>query len=116
MGSPTQRSLQLLRSEGWIAEVVESHNTFSHRKNDLFGFADLVAMKPGETPLLVQTTSGSNLSARRQKIAEEPRAAVALQSGFRIVLHGWRKLKYKKADGTYGKSYRWHVISEDFTC
>jgi hypothetical protein len=91
--SPTERSLKLLRKEGWEPAVVERWNAHARIRQDLWGFVDLIAMKAGEPPLLVQSTSAANLAARRTKIAAEPRARLALTAGFRVVLHGWRPTK-----------------------
>lgn len=99
MTSPTQRSLALLRDEGWTVEVVEHWNPHARIRQDLFGFADLIAMKPGFAPLLVQVTSTGWVS-RIAKIAKEPRAAIARASGFRIEIHGWRKLKSNRGKWT----------------
>lgn len=90
--SPTQRSLKLLREDGWTAEVTEKWNPHARIRQDLFGFVDLVAMKPGRKPLLVQTTSGSNVAARIQKMSSIPAVQLAIDSGFDIQVHGWRKL------------------------
>lgn len=73
------------------------------RRKDLFGFADLVLVKPGSIVFL-QVTSWSNVSARCNKIAREkegsgkwavPMAAIAKSllsvAGVRIVVEGWRK-------------------------
>lgn len=103
MTSPTQRSLKLLADEGWTVAIVEHFNAHVRRRFDLFGFADLLAMKPGEIPLLIQVTSGANAAARIAKILEEPRAHTALHSGFRIEVHGWRKIKKKRG----GKAMIW---------
>lgn len=111
MSSPTQRSLKMLRDDGWTAEVVEKWNPHVRQRKDLFGFADVIAMKPGEVPRLIQVTSGSNTAARIAKIREEPMAATALQSGFAIEVHGWRKLKVKRG----GKAERWTPKIEQIT-
>jgi len=100
--SPTVRSLELLRKDGWYAEVTEHYNSFTHRRHDLFGFSDIIALKDGERPMLIQTTSGSNLAARRTKILESPLFPLVYGS-FDIALHGWRKLKVKRG----GKAMRW---------
>lgn len=73
------------------------------RRKDLFGFADLVLVRPGEIVFL-QVTSWSNVSARVNKIAREiegsgqwavPMASIAksLMSclGVRIVVEGWKQ-------------------------
>jgi len=109
MTSPTQRSLKHLRDNGWHPEKVEWWNSFTHRRNDLFGFADLLAIKEGETPLLIQITTGSNLAARRTKVYENPLSPLVLKSGFRILLHGWAKYKVKRG----GKATAWRLREEE---
>ncbi len=111
MGSPTQRSKKALIDKGWHPAIVEHWNSFTHRRYDLFGFADILAMKQDEIPVLVQTTTGSNFAARRTKIYASDLAALALQSGFRIILHGWRKLKVKRG----GKAMVWTLKEEEVT-
>lgn len=115
--SPTQRSKALLEQDGWTVAIVERWNPHVRVRQDLWGFADLIAMKPGHAPKLVQVTSGSNVASRISKIREEPHARVALESGFSIEVHGWRKLKVKRG----GKAVRWTpriepVTREDFAC
>lgn len=90
--SPTQRSLKLLRDDGYTAEVTEKWNPHARIRQDLFGFADLIALKPGCKPLLVQTTSGSNVAARIEKMSKLPSLQLAIDCGFDIQVHGWRKL------------------------
>ena len=69
--SPTQRTLEHLRKEGWpLVQVVERWNQFAKRRIDLFGFVDVVAFHPERGWLLVQATSGSNSCARIKKIVE----------------------------------------------
>jgi small ligand-binding sensory domain FIST len=102
MSSPTTRSKAMLEKDGWTVAIVEKFNSFTKTRHDLFGFADLLAMKPGEVPKLIQVTS-TGWQSRVQKIKDEPKAAVCLASGFTIEVHGWRKLKVKRG----GKAIRW---------
>ncbi len=88
--SPTQRSLALLRAEGYTAEVVEHWNPHARRRVDLLGIIDVLAIRAGET-LAVQTTSASNAASRRTKIAEHPNTPALRAAGWRLELHGWRK-------------------------
>lgn len=90
--TPTQLSMRLLRNEGYgLVAVVEKWNPHARIRQDLFGFADLVAVDDN-TVTLVQTTSRSNMSARRHKLEESTAVKVWLQSGTRrLELHGWRK-------------------------
>lgn len=102
MSSPTQRSKKLLEDEGYTVEIVERYNSFVKRRFDLFGFIDLLAIKPGET-VGVQTTSYSNLSARVRKIADHENVDAVREAGWKILVHGWRK----------NPKGRWEVVVKD---
>ena len=88
--SPTQRSLEHLREQGYLAEVVERFNSFTKRRHDLWTWCDILAIRKGEV-LAVQVTSGSNVSARIKKIQESDTVALVRDAGIRIEIHGWRK-------------------------
>lgn len=88
--SPTTRSLELLRKDGYHVEVVEKWNSFTKTRKDLWGFIDLLAIKQNEV-LAVQVTSASNMSARRKKIADHENVGKVRDAGIRIELHGWAK-------------------------
>ena len=90
MTSPTQRSLKHLRANGYRAAITEHWNQWARVRQDLFGIIDILAVKDGET-VGVQTTSGSNVSARVQKIAESEVTPELRRAGWKIVVHGWRK-------------------------
>ncbi len=91
--TPTQRSLELLRKNGYIAEVVERYNSFSRTRHDLFNIGDILAIRSGEV-LLVQTTSGGNAKARVNKIIASEHIHTIVGSGINVCVHGWRKLKH----------------------
>ncbi len=91
MSSPTSRTLERLRADGWTAAVVEKWNPHARVRNDLFGFVDVLALRDGVT-LAVQATSGSNAAARVKKIAEAEHLAAVRAAGWRIEVWGWRKL------------------------
>ena len=88
--SPTQRTLAKLRKEGYRAAVVEKWNPHAKIRQDLFGVVDVPAIREGET-LAVQSTSGSNVSSRVNKIAESEATQDIREAGWRFVVHGWRK-------------------------
>lgn len=99
--SPTKRSLAKLRAAGWLVAIVERWNPYARVRQDLFGFADLLAMK-GNTIMAVQTTSGDHVANRVSKILGTQAAALWLESPSRtIVVHGWRKA------GQRGKRKTW---------
>jgi hypothetical protein len=100
--TPTQRSLKLLRDEGWTAEIVERWNSHARVRHDLFGCIDILAIRDGET-LAVQTTSGSGVAARIKKIADSAHIGAIRKAGWSFHVHGWRKVKLKPG----GKATRW---------
>ena len=108
--TPTQRSLRYFRDMGYTCQVVEQWNSHTKTRRDLFGFGDILAVKPG-CILLVQTTSGSNGAARVSKIIGEcgDAAKTWLAAGGEIECHAWRKLASYKKDGTRKKLDRWEV-------
>jgi hypothetical protein len=93
MSTPTQRSLKLLRREGYTVAIAERWNPFARRRVDLFGFIDLIAVHDEQGIVGVQTTSAHNLTARISKIRSEPQATAWLRAGGRIEVHGWRRSK-----------------------
>ena len=102
--SPTQRTLAMLRKDGWTAAVVERFNPHAKVRQDLFGFIDLVAVRPDHPGVLaVQACVTGDQSKRLAKIAEEPRARTWLAAGNPIQVIGWAKR------GARGKRKTWTV-------
>lgn len=94
MTTPTQLSLASYRKAGYTCQVVEHFNSFARRRQDLFGFIDIVAICEEQLGVLgIQTTSKSNISARILKIKKEPVAKTWLMGGNMIVVEGWGKNK-----------------------
>ena len=98
----TQRTLKLLRDEGWSCHVVEKYikhpNMPFGKRIDAFGIGDILACKPLPTVdggiALVQCfpgTSGSGFAAHRKKIFEIPETKIWLRAGGKILLYGWRQ-------------------------
>lgn len=107
--SPTQRSLKLLRDEGWLAVVVERWNPYAKIRQDLLGFGDILAVK-GNVCTMIQTTSGDHVAARISKILAEPNAMAWLSVPSHIIeVHGWRKV------GPRGKRKTWQVRRQYLT-
>lgn len=89
MASPTQRSLKILRDDGWLCDVVERWIPGANIRKDLFGIGDILAIKPGERPKLIQVTS-TGVSARIKKIQLNKDLETVLNV-FDVEVHGWRK-------------------------
>ena len=105
--SPTQRSLAILRKQGYRVAITEHWNSFAKIRQDLFGFCDVLCLAP--SMLAIQTTSGTNVSARITKILELDAAREWLEAGHRIVVHGWAKR------GERGAVKRWTCREEEVT-
>ena len=106
--SNTSRTLEYIRSQGWVADKVEQWNPYAGKfgiRKDMFGFGDIVAM--GENSIIAIQSCGQAFSEHNKKITEDeivaPRALKWLQCGGRLMLIGWRKIKLKKG----GKAMRW---------
>ena len=90
MSSPTERSLKLIRSKGYYAEVVEKWNAFTKRRHDLCGFIDILCLGEGEV-VGVQTTTSGNVASRLHKILNHENYPVVRRAGIKVVIHGWKK-------------------------
>jgi hypothetical protein len=88
--TPMQRSLAMLREQGWHCEIVERWNPHARVKQDLWGFVDILAIRGGL--LAVQTTTGDHMAARIKKIQDSPLLELVANVA-RVEVHGWRKLK-----------------------
>ena len=93
--SPTQRSLEHLREQGYHCEIVEKWNPWRKVRQDLWGWCDILAIRRDEV-LAVQVTS-AGVAARIKKIQESDTVAKVREAGIRIVVHGWTK----RANGRY---------------
>lgn len=96
MSSLNQRTIALYEERGYRCTVVESYNSFTKRKKDLFGIFDVLAVGNGQT-IGIQITSKSNMAARIHKIEESEFLPEILRSGWKVVVIGW----FKKPNGRY---------------
>ena len=86
----TLASTKHLTAEGWTCCTVEQRIPHTFITRDAYGFADILACRPGGGIMLVQVTGGtstSNFHARVAKIKAEARAGIWLASGGRIQVH-----------------------------
>jgi hypothetical protein len=115
------------RDLGYYVELTESMNRVPGglvRRSDLFGFADMLAVKldaPTEPWIWIQVTSWGNVPARVRKVREETRgsgqwevplrdlAAAVLACGDKILVEGWRQDKKSRR---WGCRERW-ITEED---
>ena len=85
-----KRSIEKMRSDGYVCERTEHWNSHAGVKNDLFGVFDFIAIGNSEV-VLGQVTSKANKAARERKIRTAEVFPAAKQAGVRIVLHLWDK-------------------------
>ena len=89
------RTVKLYEKQGWLIGNVEcKQGKFSR---DLFGFADLIGFRASRARscprvVLIQVTSGSNHTARRTKILDNPIAYVLSLMGLEVHLVSWSML------------------------
>lgn len=100
MTSPTQRSLNYLRKNGCLADVVEKWIPFARIRKDLFGFVDILAIDECGNVLGIQATSRANQASRISKITAHENWPKVRASRLLIYVHGWKKM---------AKSRRWEV-------
>lgn len=93
--SPTQRSLEYLREQGYHCEIVEKWNPWRRIRQDLWGWCDILAIRRNEV-LAVQVTS-SGVAARIKKIQDSDTIAPVREAGIRVEVHGWTK----RSNGRY---------------
>ena len=101
--SPTQLSLAQLRADGWFCWITEHWNSYARIRQDLWGFVDIIALKPNQI-LGVQTTTASNMSARIKKIADHENVGKVRESGVMLHVHGWHM---------DAKTKKWHCKVKD---
>ena len=100
----TSRTLKALHQDGYICGIVERFNRFggSHGiRQDLFGFIDIIAIKPNE--IYGIQSCGQAFSEHNKKILNSELAIDWINAGGKIELWGWRKIKKKKG----GKQMIW---------
>ena len=114
--SNTSRTLEYIRSQGWIADKVEQFNPYAGKfgqRKDMFGFGDIVAL--GEDSIIAIQSCGQAFSEHHRKITEDeyvaPNALKWVECGGRLLLIGWRKVKLKRG----GKAMRWKPRIKEYT-
>ena len=108
--SNTSRTLKYIREKDWVVDMVErwipmpTHPAKGFRK-DYLGFADMIAL--GENSIIAIQSCGQSFAEHNRKITEDEEvsknALLWLDSGGRLILVGWRKVKVKRG----GKAMRW---------
>jgi|SRR5215831_1356051 len=107
--SPLSRTKKSLQEDGYTVEITEYMKTgydaktrraFAYRK-DLLGIGDLLALKAGQPPLLVQCTNIDHFAERVQKVQNSHLSPLWLACGGRAAVWGWSLKQWK------GKTKKW---------
>lgn len=116
--TPTGRTLQQLRADGWTAAVTERWNQYARIRQDLLGFIDVLAFHPQNGTLAIQTTSGDHTANRVTKIVSDPdlanRARTYLLAGrgfHTLEVWGWHRHKVKRG----GTALRYELVRRPIT-
>jgi hypothetical protein len=95
--TPTSRTLEWCRKNGWMASVVEKWVPKARIRQDLFDCIDIVACTPGGI-VGIQTTSASNHAARRTKAQASEKMAAWCRSGGKFWVVSWGGLEMRKEE------------------
>ncbi len=97
-----QRTLKVIKADGLKYWIVEVWKQWAKRRVDLFNIIDLLVLDNG---ILGIQCTGADFKKHKIKIMEEEKENTFawLESGGRLEVHGWRKLKKKRG----GKATYW---------
>lgn len=114
MNTPSQRTIALMKKEGYMTAVAEKFNTFAKVRQDMYKWIDIMAIHSEKREIVgIQTTTASNLAARVAKAVAKREFKTWLLAGGVAEFHGWelknndkktkktwqcRRLRYTKAD------------------
>jgi hypothetical protein len=88
--SPTVRSLEALRDQGYKAWIVEKWNQFARVRQDMGGFADIVGVHPKISgALAINSCSISDIDRHIKKYNRNEDLTVWLKAGNFFEIHGW---------------------------
>lgn len=97
MTSPTQRTLALLKKQGYYPWIVEKYNGYSGRRTDLFYVIDILVLTPKNVIGIQSTGYGFSEHKKKLMVDEEFHSKHWLNTkGNELILIGWRKLKQKR--------------------
>ena len=100
---PSSRTLELLRRNGFYADMVE-RRVHKFVTKDFLGFIDMIGCSPtAGITVGIQATSRSNQSSRMKKVLESPELTenclAFLQAGNFFEVWGWGKRNRKTQSG-----------------
>lgn len=109
--SPTQRTLKVLKEEGWRSGIVERFVGPLNIRVDLFHIIDIIAIQ--ERRILGVQSCGQAFAEHHRKLTEEELLSSLdwLRACGELQLWGWRKVKVKRG----GKAMVWKPRVREYT-
>src|SRR5882762_8657466 len=98
-----QRSKRLLEKQGFKVAIVERWNQYAHIRQDLYGVADLIALKEDRNGTTYVQCTGEDMQIHLEKILSNTVMPTLLRSGNSFFLWAWRKR------GARGKRKLWEL-------
>lgn len=108
--SARARSMEYLRGLSTNPSFVacaEHWNPFAHKRQDLFGFADLVWLDMEHNQIVAVQVVNTHLQDHVDKINQSEAARAWRSCGGRIEIHDWKKTAGVKKDGSRSKVKTW---------
>lgn len=96
MASTIARTLERLRRSGWV-HAESTQRRAGGASHDLFGFVDILAMRPPLRLLAVQATDVNHRGAHLDRMIVDPAVHAWLACGCDLELWAWRCLKPRGA-------------------
>jgi hypothetical protein len=98
-----QRSEDLLQKQGFHVWIAERWNPWAHKRQDMFGFADLLAIKSGISGVTAVQATGEDIHSHLEKMLPNPYLKVWLEASNQCFVWAWRKR------GSRGERKTWQL-------
>jgi hypothetical protein len=102
------RSKQLLEEQGFKVGIVEHWHAYAHKRMDLYGLADLVAVRGDRSGTTYVQCCGEDVSSHIEKMLANTVLPDILKAGNPVFLWAWRKR------GERGKRKMWDMKEYEF--
>jgi hypothetical protein len=109
-----QRSKQWLERDGWEVAIVERYNQWAHIRQDLWGMADLLAIRPDRSGVTAIQACGEDIPPHIEKLitgwvdikkgktyGPNKYLPIWLKAGNPFFIWGWRLRKHEGTRPTY---------------
>lgn len=104
-----QRTLAVLKERGALYQKTETYNVFAHKRQDLFGFIDVLAVYPDSCRLVgIQVCDSGSRLEHIEKIRNCESFRQWLTVG-KIEVWSWSKKLQRNAEGKRTKKAVWEL-------